>query len=281
MPDGTQTRTRARCNRFTPDRSKMRRIRRWVISKSVMAPPRRGRTATMWPGVRPIMCQAWLPMASTSWVRLFRAMTVGSKRMIPRPRAYTSVFAVPRSMARSSGTAASRPSGEPELADGTHVVRGFGPGSPAVPVLLLPYRHGLLQRVDGEPRGFERLGAVRRRRHDEHRRFGELEVAEPVQQREPLHLGPSPTGLDGDLCEPCAGGVLVCLVRERGHAVATLGVIAHDTEEAHDRTGARRGGPRGGRVRGQGLVRERDPVGGCRQVVRLRRSRGGRLDRHG
>ena len=87
MPDGTHTSTRARWSRLTPDRSKISRISRCVISKSVMAPPRRGRTATMWPGVRPIMCQAWLPMASTSWVRLFRAMTVGSKRMIPRPRA--------------------------------------------------------------------------------------------------------------------------------------------------------------------------------------------------
>src|SRR3954453_4105273 len=40
-------------------------------------------------------------MASTSLVFSFRAMTVGSLRTIPRPRAYTSVLAVPRSMARS------------------------------------------------------------------------------------------------------------------------------------------------------------------------------------
>jgi len=65
----------------------MSRISRWVISKSVIAPPRRGRTATMWPGVRPIKCHASWPMASTSWVRLFSAMTVGSLRMIPCPRA--------------------------------------------------------------------------------------------------------------------------------------------------------------------------------------------------
>src|SRR4051812_5378817 len=47
------------------------------------------------------MCHASWPMASTSWVWLLRAMTVGSLRTIPRPLAYTSVFAVPKSMARS------------------------------------------------------------------------------------------------------------------------------------------------------------------------------------
>src|SRR5579863_10248515 len=40
-------------------------------------------------------------MARTSWVREFRAMTVGSLSTMPRPREYTSVLAVPRSMARS------------------------------------------------------------------------------------------------------------------------------------------------------------------------------------
>src|SRR5260370_35867916 len=40
-------------------------------------------------------------MANTSWVWLLRAMTVGSLRTMPRPLAYTSVLAVPRSMARS------------------------------------------------------------------------------------------------------------------------------------------------------------------------------------
>src|SRR5437762_9592172 len=47
------------------------------------------------------MCHASWPMASTSWVWLLRAMTVGSLRTIPRPLAYTSVFAVPKSIARS------------------------------------------------------------------------------------------------------------------------------------------------------------------------------------
>src|SRR4051812_14940162 len=47
------------------------------------------------------MCHASCPIASTSCVWLLRAMTVGSLRTIPRPLAYTSVFAVPKSMARS------------------------------------------------------------------------------------------------------------------------------------------------------------------------------------
>src|SRR5215471_2443994 len=139
-------------------------------------------------------------------------------------------------MARSRGTAGSRSySGRPELADGTHVVRGFGPRGAAVPVLLLPDRHGLLQRVDGKARGFEGLRAVWRRRDDEHRRLGELEIPEPVQQHESLDLRPLPTGLRGDLAETRERGVFVRLVGECGHAVATLGVIAHHAEKADDR----------------------------------------------
>ena len=47
MADGTQITTRGRLNRLTPTRWSSRRIIRWVMSKSVMAPPRSGRTATM------------------------------------------------------------------------------------------------------------------------------------------------------------------------------------------------------------------------------------------
>jgi hypothetical protein len=41
----------------------------------------------MYPGVRPIICHASCPIASTSCVRLFSAMTVGSLRMMPLLRA--------------------------------------------------------------------------------------------------------------------------------------------------------------------------------------------------
>ena len=47
MADGTQITTRGRLKRLTPARWSSRRIMRWVMSKSVMAPWRSGRTATM------------------------------------------------------------------------------------------------------------------------------------------------------------------------------------------------------------------------------------------
>ena len=87
MADGTQISTRGRLSLVTPARRRRSRIIRSVMSKSVMAPSRRGRTATMYPGVRPIICHASLPTARTSWVRVLRAMTVGWLRTIPRPLA--------------------------------------------------------------------------------------------------------------------------------------------------------------------------------------------------
>ena len=87
MADGTQIRTRGRFILVTPARRSSRRIMRSVMSKSVMAPSRRGRTATMYPGVLPIICQASFPTANTSWVLVLRAMTVGWFRTMPRPLA--------------------------------------------------------------------------------------------------------------------------------------------------------------------------------------------------
>ena len=55
MAEGTQTSTRGLPRRPVPTRSSSIRMSRAVVSKSEMAPPRIGRTATMWPGVRPIM----------------------------------------------------------------------------------------------------------------------------------------------------------------------------------------------------------------------------------
>src|SRR5580658_4412942 len=74
------------------------------ISKSAMTPSFRGRMAWMWLGVRPIMRLASAPTARGRPSLTFTATTDGSLRMMPRPRTYTSVFAVPRS------TAMSRPS---------------------------------------------------------------------------------------------------------------------------------------------------------------------------
>ncbi len=47
IADGTQMITFGRVNRETPTRWRSRRIIRSVMSKSVMAPPRSGRTAAM------------------------------------------------------------------------------------------------------------------------------------------------------------------------------------------------------------------------------------------
>src|ERR1041385_4666255 len=60
-----------------------------------------GLMATMLPGVRPSISLASLPTASTSPVFLLMATMEGSFTTMPLPRAYTSVLAVPRSMARS------------------------------------------------------------------------------------------------------------------------------------------------------------------------------------
>ena len=51
--------------------------------------------------MRPIICHASWPIARTSPDRLLSAITEGSFKTMPSPRAYTSVLAVPRSIARS------------------------------------------------------------------------------------------------------------------------------------------------------------------------------------
>src|SRR5215470_3662451 len=72
-----------------------------VTSKSAITPSFIGRIATMLPGVRPSISLALLPTASTLWVTLLMATIEGSETTMPRPRANTSVFAVPRSIAKS------------------------------------------------------------------------------------------------------------------------------------------------------------------------------------
>ena len=72
-----------------------------VMSKSAITPSFRGRTARMCAGVRPIIRLASAPTARMAPFAVFTATTDGSFRTIPRPRTYTSVFAVPRSTAMS------------------------------------------------------------------------------------------------------------------------------------------------------------------------------------
>src|SRR4029450_954849 len=72
-----------------------------VTSKSAMTPSFMGRIATMLPGVRPSISLAAFATASTRFVILLIATMDGSLTTMPLPFAYTSVLAVPRSIARS------------------------------------------------------------------------------------------------------------------------------------------------------------------------------------
>ena len=87
IADGTHMSTLGLLNRLTPTLCIRSRTMRWVTSKSVMAPLRRGRFATTCGGVRPIICQASSPRARTSPVRSFMAITDGSASTTPSPRA--------------------------------------------------------------------------------------------------------------------------------------------------------------------------------------------------
>ena len=51
-----------------------------------MTPSARGRMATMFPGVRPIICFASLPTATIFSVLVFSATTDGSSSTMPRLR---------------------------------------------------------------------------------------------------------------------------------------------------------------------------------------------------
>ena len=73
---------------------------------------------------------------------------------------------------------------------------------------------------------------------------------------------PAPAGLGGDRGQLGDGLLLVGLVGEAAHAVATVGVVAHDAEEHDDRAAAGRGGPGGGGVDRQRVAGDGDPVAG-------------------
>src|SRR6202035_3277423 len=108
-PEGTHTTTRGWAQRFWWTFWMKCRSISSVTSKSAITPSFRGRIAEIVPGVRPSIRFASTPTACTSPVRWSMATTEGSERTIPRPRTYTSVFAVPRS------TAMSRPPKPPRL----------------------------------------------------------------------------------------------------------------------------------------------------------------------
>ena len=73
----------------------------WVMSKSAITPSFIGLMAMILPGVRPIICLASSPTASTSPVSRWIATTDGSMMMMPLPFTCTRVLAVPRSIPTS------------------------------------------------------------------------------------------------------------------------------------------------------------------------------------
>ena len=84
------------------ERLSERKIKLWsisaVISKSAMTPFFSGRTATMEPGVRPIICLAWVPVATTRLVFTSTATTLGSRTIMRPLRSQIMVVAVPKSI---------------------------------------------------------------------------------------------------------------------------------------------------------------------------------------
>ena len=72
-----------------------------VTLKSAITPSFIGLIATTFPGVRPSISFASRPTATTSPVALLIATIEGSLTTMPFPCEKTSVFAVPRSIARS------------------------------------------------------------------------------------------------------------------------------------------------------------------------------------
>ena len=157
-----------------------------------------------------------------------------------------------------------------EVAHRSGGMRGGRPVGALRPVLALPDGHRLLQRVDREASRLERLGPVGRRGDDHDRGFGQPEVADPVQQREALDVGPAAAGLGRDLLETARRDVLVGLVAQTRHAVTTFRVVADDPEEAHDRAARGRRRPTVDGVDGEGLTREADPVTHGRRLEHAR-----------
>ncbi len=101
IPDGAHMITRGWAKRPRWTLAKKYRSICSVTSKSAITPWRRGRTAEIVAGVRPIIRCASAPTAWTFPVVVSTATTEGSEATIPSSRTKTSVFAVPRSIAMS------------------------------------------------------------------------------------------------------------------------------------------------------------------------------------
>ena len=101
MPEGTQMTTRGLKRRKEAAFRINSLSIRSVMSKSEMTPSRRGRMATMLPGVRPSICWASVPTFSRVPLSLSMATTEGSRSTTPLPLTYTRMEAVPKSIPMS------------------------------------------------------------------------------------------------------------------------------------------------------------------------------------
>src|SRR3954463_8827601 len=122
--------------------------------------------------------------------------------------------------------------GPGRLDHGTDGLLGRGPVRTVGPVLPLPDRCALLERVDAPPGRLEGVGPVRRRYDDGDRRLREGQRAGPVEQRQPFDLGPPTAGLGRHLAEHPGRLFVVRLVVQPDDPGAPFGVVADDAEEA-------------------------------------------------
>src|SRR5213594_5238945 len=104
-------------------------------------------------------------------------------------------------------------------------------------VLLLPDRDGALERVDRVPARLERVAPMRGGDGDEHARLADLEPADAMEHRHPLHPGPAPADALADLAHLRLGHRGVRLVLEELHGPPPR-LVPHDAGEDDDATGA-------------------------------------------
>ena len=105
-----------------------------VMSKSLITPSFNGRMATMFWGVRPSIRLASAPTARIAPLLVSLATTDGSLITMPRPRTWTSVLAVPRSIPTSREMSPQRDSNKlnAPFPDGAMVGLRIGPISDAL-----------------------------------------------------------------------------------------------------------------------------------------------------
>src|SRR6266446_6583851 len=108
----------------------------------------------------------------------------------------------------------------------------FGPCRAVAEKLLLPDRHGALERVNAEAAGIERGGAMRRADRDEYRGFADFEPPKPVNHRETTD-GEFFAHLCTDLAHFGDGHCLVGFVLQVERC-PIAGVVAHDAFKHDD-----------------------------------------------